>query len=197
MGGGHTLWRSARTVLVVAVFAVTAGTATVLPQAAFGEERSCRGKVGRLTLDNVRVSQGATCILRGTRVKGSVTVQRDATLVANGVHVTGNVQAENARNVVVRRSSRVGGSIQLHQGGRATIRASRVNGDVNADENRGYLRLLGNRVGGSVQVVGNTGGASIAGNVIDGNLHCKENRPPPTGRRNVVRESKLDQCTRL
>jgi hypothetical protein len=46
-------------------------------------------------------------------------------------------------------------------------------------------------------VIGNSGGASIVGNVVDGNLECKENRPAPTGRRNVVGESKLDQCAGL
>jgi hypothetical protein len=188
---------NARTGLAVAVLAVTAVTATVLPQMAFGEERSCRGQLGRTTVDNLRVPQQAMCVLTGTRVQGVITVQRGATLIANGIRVIGNVQAENARNVVVRRSSRIGGSIQLKQGGRASVLASRINGDLHYDANRGYLRAHRNRVGGSIQVVGNSGGASIVRNVVDGNLECKENRPPPTGRRNVVGESKLDQCARL
>jgi hypothetical protein len=177
MGGRGRQLRSVRTALAVAVFAVTVATATVLPSTAFGEERSCRGKLGRATVDNLRVPQGAVCVLNGTRVQGVITVQRGATLVANGVRVVGNVQAENARNVVVRRSSRIGGSIQLDHGRRATLLASRVGGDV--------------------QVIGYSGRVVIARNVVDGNLECKENRSAPGGGRNIVGESKLDQCASL
>jgi hypothetical protein len=167
----------ARAMLAAAIFAITLVTATALPQNASGEERSCRGKLGRVTMDNLRVPQRAVCVLNGTRVKGVITVQRDAILIANGVRVVGNVQAENARNVVVRRSSRVGGSIQLDHGARASVLASRVGGDI--------------------QVIAYSGRVVIARNVVNGNLECKENRLAPTGGRNVVGESKLDQCARL
>jgi hypothetical protein len=152
VGGWKELWTS-RAALCVAVFAIAAVTATMVPQTALGEERSCRGTLGRVTVDNLRVPQGAACTLNGTRVRGAITVQRAARLVANGVRVTGNVQAENARNVVIRRRSLIGGSVQLVQGGRATVQGSRVNGDIHLDENRGPLRVRRNAVGGSIQVV--------------------------------------------
>jgi hypothetical protein len=180
----------------IGLIAVTALLAAALPQAALGEERSCRGTLGRISVDNLRVPQGATCKLNGTRLNGTITVQRGATLIANGVRVNGNVQAENARNVVVR-GSRVGGGIQLKQGGRATIAGNRVIHDIQFDANRRFLRAHRNRVGGSIQVVGNSGGASILRNVVNGNIDCKENRPAPTGGRNVAGESKTDQCARL
>lgn len=171
--------------------------AVTLPQTAAGEERSCRGQLGRVSLDNLRIPQGATCTLNGTRLNGTITVQRGATLIANGVRVNGSVQAENARNVVVRRSSRVGGSIQVKQGGGATVTGTRVIHDIQFDQNRRFVRAHRNRVGGSIQVVENSGGASIMRNVINGNLDCKENRPAPNGGDNVVGESKTDQCARL
>jgi hypothetical protein len=180
----------------IGLIAVIAVLATALPQAALGEERSCRGTLGRVSLDNLRVPQGATCKLKGTRLNGTITVQRGATLIANRARINGNVQAENARNVVVRRS-RVGGSIQVKQGGGATVAGSRVIHDIQFDANGRLLRAHRNRVGGSIQVVGNSGGASIVRNVINGNLDCKENRPAPTGGGNVVGESKTDQCERL
>ena len=37
----------------------------------------------------------------------------------------------------------------------------------------------------------------IEGNVIDGNLQCKENRPAPTGGNNRVGGTKEDQCSSL
>src|SRR5688572_6425032 len=75
-------------------------TAVMLPQTALGEERACRGTLGRLSLDNLRIPQGAKCTLNGTRLNGTIVVQRGAVLVANGVRVVGNIQAENARNVI-------------------------------------------------------------------------------------------------
>jgi hypothetical protein len=98
-----------------------AGTATA-------EERVCRGQIGSKTVDNLRVPEGASCWLRGTKVKGTVKVESRASLRADGVIVIGNVQGENARSVVVQDGSRVGGSVQVVQGGGATVANSRING---------------------------------------------------------------------
>jgi hypothetical protein len=181
----------------IGLIACVALLAATLPQAAFGEERSCRGTLGGITVDNLKVPAGATCTLQGTRVKGTITVRRGATLRATGIKVIGNIQAENAKNVVVNGASRVGGSIQIKQGGGASVRGTRVNQDIQYDHNRKPLRAENNRVGGNIQVVGNRGGAAIAGNVVIGNLDCKENSPAPTGGGNRVHGSKTDQCERL
>ena len=47
---------------------------------ALAEERTCRGTLGAVTVDNLRVPAGATCTLNGTNVKGTVKVERNATL---------------------------------------------------------------------------------------------------------------------
>src|SRR5919106_6559443 len=108
--------RSTRWVAVVAL-----GGAMLLPMApASAEERVCRGALGAITVDNLRVPQDATCELTGTRVKGTIKVERNAVLRAARVRVIGNVQGENARNVVVR-GSRVGGSVQVVQGRAALV----------------------------------------------------------------------------
>lgn len=140
------------------------------------EERSCRGTIGAVTVDNLRVPQGATCTLDGTVVKGTITVQSQATLRAVQVRVVGNVQSENARRVVVRGSS-VGGSIQHVQGGSASVNNNRVTGDV--------------------QMFSNSGEIVISRNRINGNLQCKANTPAPTGGGNVVDGNKEDQCRSL
>ena len=170
----------------------------LLPAAhASAEEFTCRGTVGTRTLDNVRVPQGATCVLEGTRVEGTITVQDDATLRARDVRVIGNVQGENASLVVVAAGSRIGGSVQVVQGGAARVTRSRVAGDIQFDEQNRELKVLRTDVEGSVQVMQNTGGVEITGNTIDGNLQCKENKPAPTGGDNVVGGNKEDQCARL
>ena len=170
----------------------------LLPAApASAEEYTCRGTVGARTLDNVRVPEDATCVLEGTRVEGTITVQSGATLRARNVRVIGNVQGEDASLVVVAAGSRIGGSVQVVQGGAARVRGSAVTGDIQFDEQNRALKVLRNDVGGNVQVMQNTGGVEISRNTIDGNLQCKENVPAPTGGGNVVDGNKEDQCARL
>ena len=164
---------------------------------AAAEERVCRGTIRATTVDNLRVPDYASCVLLGTRVKGTVKVEFNATLRAEDVVVIGNVQAENAKNVRVLDGSRVGGSVQVKQGGAANVSDSRVEGDIQYDSNSAKLYVMRNRVGGSVQVFQNTGGVEIRRNVIDGNLQCKENTPRPVGGGNIVGGNKEDQCSRL
>jgi hypothetical protein len=180
-----------------AVLGIVLAAAAIMPTAAYAEERTCRGTLGAITVDNLRVPQNATCTLNGTSVKGTVKVERNATLFARGVRVIGNVQGENAKNVVVGNSSRVGGSVQVKQGGAASVTSSRITGDIQYDANTRYLKANNNKVGGSIQVVGNSGGAAIFRNVVNGNLQCKENRPAPTGGGNTVGGNKEDQCARF
>jgi hypothetical protein len=158
----------------VGIIALTAAAVTVAP--AFAEERSCRGALGAGTVDNLRVPQGATCRLNGTRVKGTLQVQRGATLKASRIRVVGNIQAEGAANVNVV-LSRIGGSIQIVQGRNSRFNQNLVKHDVQYFENRGVIVISGNR--------------------IDGNLQCKENRRRPVGGRNRVQGVKEDQCARL
>ncbi|MGH2589599.1 MAG: hypothetical protein ACRDGW_02240 [Actinomycetota bacterium] len=185
--------RSMRWVLVLAM-----GGALLLPAGpASAEERVCRNSIGAVTVDNLRVPQGAECTLNGTFVEGTIKVERDATLRASGVRVIGNVQAENARRVVVRARSSVGGSVQIVQGGSAKIVHSKITGDILFDDQDRALAANSNRIGGNLQAFQNTGGVTINDNRIDGNLQCKENVPAPSGGGNVVDGSKEDQCERL
>lgn len=163
----------------------------------YADETVCRGSLGRVTVDNLRVPDNATCSLTSTRVLGTVKVESNAKLTARKVMVVGNIQGENAYQVNVFEGSRVGGSVQIKQGGGANVSDSFIDGDIQYDENNNPLKVLRNDVGGSVQVVKNFGGAEIRNNVIDGNLQCKENNPAPTGGRNVVGGNKEDQCRRL
>ena len=180
----------------------------VLPgqNVAYAEERTCRGSLGAITVDNLRVPQGATCTLTGTYAKGTIKVEANATLYARGVRVIGNIQAENAKRVdVIHRTradgsiqrSTVGGSVQIVQGGSARVNNSRINGDILFDSQDGSLQARANRIGGNLQAFQNTGGVAIYNNTIDGNLQCKANYPRPVGSGNIVHGNKEDQCARL
>lgn len=165
---------------IIAALLASVAAAFASPAQAEAEERTCRGTLGRVTVDNLRVPASATCILNGTRVKGTVKVERGATLKASAIRVIGNVQAENAKHVAVRDST-IGGSLQIVQGRNAsilsTIERNRVTGDIQFFENRGRITIRGNRV--------------------NGNLQCKENSPAPNGGANVVGGNKEDQCRHL
>lgn len=163
-----------RNTMRVALAAAVAALAAAAPGAA--EERVCRGAIAAATVDNLRVPDGATCRLSGTRVKGTISIGTDARLVATGVRVVGNVQAEGHRSVTLRAGT-VGGSVQLVQGREATVRLVRIGGDLQSFENTGAQRFVRNR--------------------IDGNLQCKENRRRPQGGVNIVGGQKEDQCRRL
>jgi hypothetical protein len=178
----------------VAGFAVLG---SLVAPAAHAEERVCRGYIGKVTVDNLRVPDNATCTLYGTRVKGTIKVEYGSTLKARRIVVIGNVQAENSSLVQVLENSRVGGSVQLKQGGRASVNDSHVDGDIQFESNNGVLRALRNDVGGSVQIMQNVGGVEVRRNIIDGNLQCKANTPAPIGGGNVVGGNKEDQCRRL
>jgi hypothetical protein len=158
----------------VAVLAAVVVGLNVGPAAA--EERVCRGAIGAVTVDNLRVPQEATCRLQGTTVQGTIKVERAGRLTAIGVQVIGNVQGEAAASVAMARS-RVGGSVQVVQSRDSQLDRNAVKGDV--------------------QYFGNFGKISITANRIDGNLQCKENQPAPTGGGTIVQGNKEDRCARL
>ena len=79
-------------------FAMAVLALAVFAPAAQAEERVCRGTIGATTVDNLLVPQGATCTLNGTRIEGTVKVERNATLTASGIRVKGNVQGEGFKH---------------------------------------------------------------------------------------------------
>ena len=165
-----------RSRIAVPFVALTAVSAFA-PSIASAEERTCRGTLGAVTVDNLRVPDGASCTLNRTQIKGTLKVERGATLRATAIRVVGNVQGENHRSVGISGGSRINGSVQIKQGGAFSFDRNIVGSDVQISTNRGAIVLNRNR--------------------IDGNLQCKENRPAPTGSGNVVQGNKEDQCARL
>jgi len=159
------------------------------------DDGNCTGTLGNITVDNLDVPPGATCILNGTRVEGNIKVYRNASLYANSVRVDGNIQTDGAAaRVNVSTGSFVGGSIQIFGSGAADILGVDIDGDLQFDDNTRYLNAADNTIGGNLQAFRNSGGVSVTGNTIDGNLQCKQNVPPPTGGNNIVKGSTEDQC---
>ncbi len=184
----------------VALIVLASALALIMAMpAALAEEMVCRGTVGATTVDNLRVPQGATCTLNGTRVEGTIKVENNAKLYANGVRVIGNIQSEGFQTIVVREGSRVGGSVQLengNSGGTGKVISSRINGDLQFFSNEARMVARGNTILANFQANQNTGGLVIKNNTISENLQCQSNNPPPTGGGNTAGD-KEDQCARL
>jgi hypothetical protein len=179
----------AMAVLVLAVFA----------PAAQAEERVCRGTIGATTVDNLGVPQGASCTLNGTRVEGTVKVERNARLTANGIRVKGNVQSEGFKNIVLRQASVVVGSVQLENGlsdGSGRVINTRINGDLQFFSNEARMIARGNTILANFQANQNMGGLVIENNKVAENLQCQSNNPPPTGGGNTAGD-KEGQCAGL
>ena len=189
---GAPLWAGfffATAVLALAVFA----------PAAQAEERVCRGTIGATTVDNLKVPQGASCTLNGTRVEGTVKVERNARLSASGIRVKGNVQSEGFKNILLRQGSVVVGSVQLENGlrdGSGRVLNTRINGDLQYFSNRANMVARGNTILANLQANQNTGGLVIENNRIAENLQCQSNNPRPTGGGNTAGD-KEGQCARL
>jgi hypothetical protein len=166
---------------------------------AMAEERVCRGTIGTTTVDNLLVPQGAKCTLNGTRVEGTVKVERRAQLFANGVRVKGNVQSQGFRTIVLRENSIVIGSVQLEnglEGGSGRVLNSRINGDLQFFSNEARMVARANTILANLQANQNTGGLVISNNSIAENLQCQANNPRPTGGGNTAGD-KEDQCAAL
>ncbi len=186
---------------VTGIMALLVALAALLmaSSAAQAEERVCRGTIGAATVDNLLVPQGASCTLNGTRVEGTVKVERNATLTANAIRVKGNVQSEGFRNILIRQGSRIVGSVQLENvltGGFGRLLNSTVNGDVQFFSNEARMVARGNTILANLQANQNTGGLVIQNNRISQNLQCQANNPPPVGGGNTAGD-KEDQCAAL
>lgn len=186
-----------KAITVISAIALLSASSFVFPEVSRAEETICRGSLGAVSVDNLKVPDGAICRLSGTRIAGSIVVGSRATLVATGIRVNGNIQAENSTQVNVSSSPYIGGSVQVKQGGSASLVSNKINGSIQLESNTSRLVARGNTVGSDLQAFQNRGGVDIRSNRINGNLQCKSNVPAPTGGGNIVGGSKEDQCARL
>lgn len=155
----------------------------------------CNGTLAAITVDDVFVPTGASCLLNGTRVRGNVKVGFGGTLAASAARIDGNIEAADARrvstaagtvvigNVQVKRraesrleNTTIGGSVQVEEAGASIVATDiRVTGDVqvvkatSADLTRAV-------VNGDVQFSENTGALRSDAAVVDGNMQIEKNR---------------------
>lgn len=175
----------------------------------------CRGSVGARTLDSIYVPAGRSCWLNGTYLKGSIKIYGKGNLYASKIRLLGSIQSDSYSRVRVWDSA-IGGSVQLKGTGISDVRRTPISGSIQTEGHstalnhsnriRGSIQLIkggaidtrSNTVTGDVQIFENRYGSKpIYGNIIYGNLQCKENAPAPYGARNQVHGNKEDQCRRV
>ena len=156
----------------------------------------CNGTIAAITVTDVFVPRGASCILNGTRVRGNVQAKRRTVVSVENSTIRGNLPVEECGAALVAADSRVGGDVQVEKADRATLTRVRLPGDVQRGENGGAVRAELLQVEGNMQVKKNRGGVLLLTNRIRQVLECKENAPAPTGSGNVAGE-KLEQCRAL
>lgn len=173
------------------------GGGTVPPAGPLSGNVTCVGlRIGAIALDSVIVPEGATCVLEGTRLNGSILVGARGHLSATDVQVTGGLQADGAAHTRLAGASSIGAAVQIKQGGSADVSGAVIRGDLQIDAMSGPVSASGNQLAGNLQVMSNRGGVALISNRLDGALQCKDNLPAPTGSANMA-SIKEDQCRSL
>ncbi|VTR78189.1 hypothetical protein [Cellulomonas hominis] len=151
----------------------------------------CTADLGDQTITgDLVVPAGATCVLAGATVEGSITVLADGWLDATSVTVTGDVVATDPYGVLLD-GSRVDGDVSaytsgsrvgflylndLHVGG--SVAAGGLDVEITGSDIAGgvttqaatYVDLLQTGVKGDVAIDGSDWGVSVAGAVVGGGL---------------------------
>ena len=189
--------------LVVALVATPAAADTFVCEDGF-----CVFGAGDV-LDNVVVrGDGILLLLDGAAVTGNIRVEEGGVLAASGVLIEGNVVAHEAVLIDLVLSS-VEGNVQIKRTGGAPVfgllpsvdlLSCDVGGNVQIQDNEvNFIDLEGNDIGGNLELKKNLALLRIRvdENVIEGNLHCRNNDPAPSGSGNVVVGNVSGQCEAL
>ena len=142
------------------------------------------------------------CTLAGTEVRGDVRLWVGGSLTARDARIRGDLEGSGVNrnaNFVDLQSSRIDGTIRLEGlvGDLTTFESSEIHGNVELTANRSELQILNNEFLSDVVASRNTGGLEISGNLIDQDLRCDLNSPPPTGVGNRVEGDAEGQCANL
>jgi hypothetical protein len=186
-----------KTNLFLPLLVLVMGSGGFLSESSQASDRSCKGSLGSVTVDNLSVANGHTCKLNGTNVKGNLFVGANATLVASGLKLSGNLQARGAAQVSVTFFSTIDGNVEVQRSRNVNISATKIDGNLTFIANTAAVSARGSQIRGNVEAVQNSGGVLIRNNRIEGNLICTGNRPAPTGNDNAVQGNKEGQCDRL
>ncbi len=142
---------------------------------------ACTTTVNKLTLGNLNVTSGVTCLVSGAIILGKVTVAPGAALISDGGVVIGSVSASGAT------------WIDLSGGG---------SGPLTVSGTTQHLSVVDTVIAGGAKITNNTtpGPIVVSDNTIVGSLACSGNEPPPVNNgepNTVIFGSATGQCQGL
>ncbi len=196
MGGAHVSRdgrvRKRRAALAVAMTATLC--ASLSPTAFASSEVECDGTIGKTTVEEVVVPDGATCHLMGTTVEKNLVVGTGSTLVTHDAELLGAVQATKEPHSVRIINTDVDGNIHVRGAtgtiviGDSTCRIDPAAGNnIHLKDNLGPIAICMMTIEGNLHVIGSSERVRILRNVVGNNLHAREN----TGKWLRLRENKV------
>ena len=143
-----------------------------------------------IVIDNGSLT--GTCIIN-IPVAGNVKVESGASVDVRAM-IGGNLQADESKTVIVRRTT-VKGDVQVKKAtGTTHVFRSMVGGNVQLEENSGVSAISSSTIMGDAELVKNKR-IVVNGNTVGGNLMCKENSGPLSGIGNTVGGNMEEQCS--
>jgi hypothetical protein len=144
---------------------------------------ACNGTLNHISIGDLNVSNGQTCIINSSSLTGNVT-QNGGSLVLNGVTVGGNVQVQGRGNISILPSTYIGGNLQIQnlQAGTANeVCGANIKGNLQYQNNGAAVQIgassgcPGNTIQGDLEIGNNTAWTQVAGNTVVGNLQVQNN----------------------
>lgn len=132
---------------VLAAMTALFGALLVTPVQA--DDTNCTGLITG-THDNVKVEDGARCVISNATVEGNVQADGAGRVDIRRSVVEGNVEIKES-GIVLIRSSTINGDVQLEKDLFIVVTANTIHGNLQCKENENVRRILGNIVGGNAE----------------------------------------------
>jgi len=134
-------------VLLLALVAAPASAATA-------PDIECSGELTAVTVHNVTVPGGGSCVLHDSTVSGQVSAGAESYFQAVRTRIAGDVVGTAAQTVFVDRGSSVGGSVRASQVAQVFLFSSRVRKNVKVDRATDQVFICGSTLErGSIKVM--------------------------------------------
>jgi hypothetical protein len=149
---------------------------------------TCNGNFQFVTVGDLVVPPGATCMISLSTVEGDVTVRKDASIRASATQIGGSVKGRDSLRIFLDGATLVAGDVDV----RGTIETELVNSQFGAVRIQGTpigsdIRIFNNTIGGDLQIEHNTASMVVNLNTVGGDVQIDKNVENLTAEGNSVR----------
>jgi hypothetical protein len=153
--------------------------------AAADHKLRCESEQSGVTVRDVYVPRGASCILLDSTVTGNVYVSRDAFFEARNTDIAGEVHADDSLTVFLDTDTSVGRSVKIHRAAQVFIFNATVGGDLEVEKASEVVQVCGTTVehgdleierSGTDLLVGDPQAKDCSGNTVsNGDIEIEHN----------------------